>query len=374
MNKGGLYFHIPFCIRKCAYCDFCSFSNVKEEVKHRYVDAMITEMESYTYKAKNLAFDTLFFGGGTPSLLPVKELERLLDATYRLFKIEKAAEITLEANPASADGEKLAEMRRLGVNRLSIGIQSLSDTELSFLGRVHNAADALRFYAMAEGAGFANINVDLMYGIPHQTVASFAETVKGVLTLSPAHISAYSLILEEGTPLFQQRDMLSFPTEEEEVAADTLLKEALASHGYRHYEISNYAKEGCLCRHNLHYWHSDEYLGFGSSAYSYFDGERYGNGRSLDSYIRSPLTQVAEREKIDQKTEAEEWFMLRFRLAEGVPLAAYEKNFGVNVEKRYGSLIQKYQELGLMKKSDTHLFLTEKGMRLSNAIIVDFLG
>jgi oxygen-independent coproporphyrinogen-3 oxidase len=374
MNKGGLYFHIPFCLKKCDYCDFCSFPGVGEEQSSLYVSALITEMEGYAERAKGTAFDTMFFGGGTPTLLAEGELSRILDAAYRLFTIENGAEVTAEANPATASKEKLVAMRRMGINRISVGVQSFSDAELSVLGRVHSADDARRFLSTASASGFDNINVDLMYGIPGQTSESWRRTLEETVRLSPSHISAYSLILEEGTPLAEKKDALFFPDEEEEDAFDLYLKETLSQNGYRHYEISNYAKEGRECKHNLHYWRNEPYLGFGVSAYSFFDGKRYGNGRSFSAYLDDPRGQIADCERIESEGLAYEWLMLRFRLAEGVPLAAYREGFGIDLLARYADRVKKYEALGLMRTTSTHLCLTEKGMRLSNAILVDFLG
>lgn len=374
MNKGGLYFHIPFCLKKCDYCDFCSFPALGEEQRSLYVSALITEMEGYAEGAKGAVFDTVFFGGGTPTLLAEGELSRILDAAYRLFTIENGAEVTAEANPATASKEKLTAMRRMGFNRMSVGVQSFSDTELSALGRVHSAADAHRFLDIVSASGFDNVNIDLMYGIPGQTAESWRKTLCEAVRLSPAHISAYSLILEEGTPLAEKKDTLVLPNEEEENAFDLYLKETLSQNGYRHYEISNYAREGRECRHNLHYWRNEPYLGFGVSAYSFFGGERYGNGRSFSAYLANPMGQIADREKVEGDALAYEWLMLRFRLAEGVPLGAYRETFGVDLLTRYADRVKKYEALGLMRITPTHLCLTEKGMRLSNAILVDFLG
>ena len=374
MRKGGLYFHIPFCIKKCAYCDFCSFPYFDEETKERYVAALLTEMEGRAEKARETVFDTLFFGGGTPTLLSEGQLFRILDAAHRLFSIEAEAEVTAEANPATADAEKLKAMRKMGINRLSIGVQSFSDSELLTLGRVHTASEAVSFYGQAEKAGFDNINLDLMYGIPFQTAESWQKTLAEALRLAPVHLSAYSLILEEGTPLSQQKKHLSFPSEEEEEAAHQYLVATLRENGYDHYEVSNYAREGRASRHNLHYWHSDPYLGFGVSAYSFFEGERFGNGRDFSSYLSCPLGQTADREVLTRETLSYEWLMLRFRLAEGIHLDAYRAAFGVSLEEQYAPLIEKYTAMGLMRRTPTHLALTERGMRLSNAILVDFLA
>ncbi len=345
-----------------------------EAQKNAYTRALITEMEGYAERARGTVFDTLFFGGGTPTLLSERSIAEILNAAHRLFSIAEGAEVTAESNPATAGREKLTAMREMGFNRLSVGVQSFSDRELFALGRVHNADDARRFLDAVRASGFDNVNIDLMYGIPGQTAESWRRTLEEAGCLSPSHISAYSLILEEGTPLAEKKDALVLPDEEEEDAFDLYLKATLSQNGYRHYEISNYAREGCECRHNLHYWRNEPYLGFGVSAYSFFGGERYGNGRSLAAYLADPVGQIADRERIEGEGLAYEWLMLRFRLAEGVPLAAYRETFGTDLLTRYADRVKKYEALGLMRVTPTHLCLTEKGMRLSNAILVDFLS
>ena len=335
-----------------------------------YTDALIREMTYYAKNADGFLFDTLFFGGGTPSLLPVGEVSRLLDAASALFSVSRDAEITLEANPATADEKKLSALRALGINRLSVGVQSFSDEELNYLGRLHNASDAMAFLKSARRAGFENINVDLMYGIPAQTPQSAAQTLHTVLDFSPEHISAYSLMLEEGTPLYAKREALPIPSEDEEAEIDALVSSTLKKHGYRHYEISNYAKNGMESRHNLHYWHSDPYLGFGLSAYSYFDGVRYGNHTKLSAYIDNPQNAVSERECVTEDALAYEWIMLRLRLREGISLSEYRARFGVDLKKRHAAALTDFISQGLMAEEDGRIYLTEHGFRLSNSILV----
>lgn len=373
MSKAGLYFHIPFCLRKCEYCDFCSFTGKGEAQMRAYADALIREMTHYAPRARDTVFDTVFFGGGTPSLLPTDEVERILLSANELFQIEKDSEITLEANPATADEEKLAKFRRMGVNRLSVGVQSLSDKELSYLGRLHTSREALDFLNTARRVGFDNINVDLMYGIPAQTPASAKETLLSVVDFAPAHISAYSLMLEDGTPLYERRAQLPLPSEEEEDTINTIVSRTLEKHGYRHYEISNYAKQGMPSRHNLHYWHSDPYLGFGVSAYSFFDGVRYGNASDFSAYLFDPTACLAERESITEASLAYEWIMLRLRLAEGLSLSEYRARFGVDLLCAHEKTIKVFVERGLMQVADGRLSLTERGFRLSNSILISFM-
>jgi oxygen-independent coproporphyrinogen-3 oxidase len=305
--------------------------------------------------------------------LPTAYVDDIIRAAKNLFRVEEDAEITLEANPATADAEKLLALRRAGVNRLSVGVQSLSDTELSALGRRHSAKDALSFLESARRAGFTNINVDLMLGIPHQTEMTLRDTLSHILAFSPEHISAYSLMLEEGTPLYEKRVSLPLPDEETEEALNDTVGEILAGAGYEHYEISNYARAGYSCRHNLHYWHSDPYLGFGVAAYSFFGGERYGNHADLGKYLSAPATARADTEAVTQNSLAYEWIMLRLRLKEGLCLSEYKARFGVELKEKHGSEIAQFSSLGLMREVGGRLALTERGFRVSNSILVAFM-
>ena len=373
MSKAGLYFHIPFCLKKCAYCDFCSFTGKTDGDMRMYASALVKEMEHYAKQAENTVFDTVFFGGGTPSLLPTDVIAHILNKANTLFSIEKDAEITLEANPATADFEKLSALRRIGINRLSVGVQSLVDRELAFLGRLHTSRDALDFLHASRQAGFENINVDLMYGIPAQTEASARETLSRVLDFAPSHISAYSLMLEEGTPLYRQKEALPLPSEEDEDAIDATVRDTLRANGYEHYEISNYARPGMESRHNLHYWRSDEYLGFGVTAYSFFNGARYGNGADLAAYLADPTASPADCEVLEEDALAYEWIMLRLRLKEGLSLLEYRARFGVDLKVRYQSEIESFIAAGLMREERERISLTESGFRLSNTVLVAFL-
>lgn len=338
-----------------------------------YADAMKREMVQYAEAAGDTVFDTVFFGGGTPSLLPVSVVAELLEKANTLFRIEKDAEITLEANPATADDKKLKDLKSVGINRLSVGVQSLIDEELSYLGRLHSSREALSFLYEARSVGYDNINVDLMYGIPSQTVESAEKTLEEVIKFSPEHISAYSLMLEEGTPLYEKRKTLPIPSEEEEDAIDITVRSLLDANGYLHYEISNYAKPKRESRHNLHYWHSDPYLGFGVSAYSYFGGVRYGNHTSLTDYLADPTHAVSEREVINEASLAYEWIMLRLRLKEGISLSEYRARFGVDFKVKYSKEIERFHSQGMMREDGDRIFLTERGFRLSNSILVAFL-
>lgn len=372
-NNIALYLHFPFCVRKCLYCDFCSLGGADEGEMQAYTDALLKELREKAKIAQSYCVDTVFLGGGTPSLMPLSALERIFSVISASYSMADNAEITIEVNPKTADLEKLSAFRTFGINRLSMGVQSFQDNELAALGRVHTALDAWQTFLAARRAGFSNINLDLMYGIPYQTPTSFARTLDEALSLSPEHISAYSLILEEGTPFFEKKDELPLPDEDAEEQMHFSLTERMRAASYGHYEISNYAKEGYACRHNLHYWRMEPYLGFGAAAYSFFGNERYGNTRDIKAYARAPLSSVSDSLSLGEEDLAYDTIMMGLRLGEGIDLAAYEKRFGFKMEERYAEVIERYTALGWMKTERGRLFLSESGMRFSNTVLVDFL-
>ena len=372
IKPRGLYVHIPFCVRKCNYCDFCSFSisDVGLGAENAYVDALIEEISSYK-REEPISVDTVFFGGGTPSLLSVRSFEKILFAIRQAFAIDRDAEITIEANPGTLTEEKLRAYKLAGVNRLSIGLQSIHENELKKLGRIHKYPDFLEGYALARKVGFENISVDLMYGIPEQTVESFEKTLDEVIALSPEHISAYGLIVEEGTPFFDNQESLALPDDDTECDMYELACKKLRLAGYEHYEISNYARQNRESRHNLHYWHSDEYIGVGVSAHSYFEGCRFSNSRDFAKYVAS-FKSVASVQSSSSDT-AFEYAMLAFRLSEGLSLAEYEARFLHSFTEGKEEKIRRYISLGYMKLSDGRLSLTERGFYVSLAILSDLL-
>ena len=365
----GLYVHIPFCVRKCSYCDFCSYpeSGISPDKRAAYIKALLSEIRGYE-RTERICVDTVFFGGGTPSLLEPVELEMILNEIRSVFSVLPSAEITLEANPGTITERKLVSYKSLGVNRLSIGVQSIHDNELKKLGRIHSREDFLAGYRMARAAGFDNVSVDLMYGIPEQTVSSFEKTLDTVIALSPEHISAYGLIVEEGTPFYTMRDNLMLPDEDAECDMYELAASKLSAAGYSHYEISNYAKEGRASRHNLHYWRRDEYVGVGVAAHSYFDDVRYSNPESMDDYLNGGLSQ--RDEDVDGSFEKA---MLALRLAEGLSLSEYEKEFSHSFTEGREASISRYVSLGYMTLNGDRLALTDSGMYVSNAILSDLL-
>jgi oxygen-independent coproporphyrinogen-3 oxidase len=325
-----------------------------------------------SYKDRDVALDTIFFGGGTPSLLSPEELCRITNCIKESFRILPGAEFTVEANPKTLEREKLECFIACGVNRLSIGLQSIHENELKKLGRIHSFEDFLTSYNLARECGIENINIDLMYGIPEQTKDSFGRTLDVVSALKPEHISLYGLILEEGTPLYESRETASLPTEDSECDMYYLATERLRSLGYSHYEISNYALSGRECRHNLKYWRCDEFIGVGLSAYSHFDGMRYGNGRDVDEYLLSNGEKY-DCESIGKQAAAYEYVMLGLRLAEGISLWDYKERFGSDFLLGREALVNRLISSGYLSLEDGRLALTESGFYVSNSIINELI-
>ena len=371
-DRLGLYVHIPFCVSKCKYCDFASFARVDSQKRRAYVDRLCNEIEAYSGTEKRI-LDTVFFGGGTPSLLAADELVRIFEAINKSFEILPEAEVTLEANPKTLTEEFLLAARACGVNRISLGLQSIHENELKFLGRIHLYDDFLASYEMVKKAGIDNINVDLMYGIPEQTKETFEKTLHTVARLSPKHISAYGLIIEDGTPFFKMRDSLPLPSEDDEADMYYMAADILSSYGYKHYEISNYAKDGYESRHNLKYWHDEEYIGVGLSAHSYLDSYRYSNTLSFDEYLCGSGVKYECKNELSSEDTEYEYAMMRLRLREGIDLYDYIRRFGHEFSMGREALIEKFESAGLIKCADGRLSLTEQGFYLSNTILSELL-
>ncbi len=372
MRTLGLYIHIPFCRSKCLYCDFCSFPRQDEEKMAEYVQALFRDLRAHAPACRDYTVDTVFLGGGTPTTLPAYLLKELMGEIYKHYNVAPNAEITAECNPVTGERELFARMRAAGINRLSIGLQSAHEKELKALGRLHNFDVFATCFADARAAGFDNISVDVMSGIPHQTPESRRETLEKVLALSPEHISSYDLIIEAGTPFARRRAMLSLP--DEEAARRMYLEgiEFLDENGYAQYEISNFARAGYESRHNLKYWNCDEYLGFGVAAHSDFGGERFGNSRDLESYIKG-FDITEERNVPDQSERVNEYVMLRFRLREGVNEKDFSARFGISFEKTYGKKLAPFLSSGLVRHEGERYYLSQEGMLVSNAILCEIL-
>ncbi len=375
----GIYVHIPFCLSKCAYCDFYSFVPSGEEIMERYVNALLLHMEDYSESAADYTCDTVYIGGGTPTALPTDLLLRLIRGIKKNFNLTRSPEFTIEANPATVNPDMLKRLRRAGVNRISFGLQSGVAEELKALSRRHDRRDFEISYRMARDAGFDNISVDLMFGIPGQTMDSLMKNLRYVTRLGVEHISLYDLKLEPGTPLFRNRDRFIFPDEDTE--ADMYLRavEFLCSEGYPQYEISNFALPGRLSRHNLKYWNCFEYLGFGPGAHSYFNNTRFAYGRSIENYItgvENPLSDVSiidSSEEISPKERLGEYVMLRLRLAAGIKLEDFRFRFRADFLEMFGHKLTPYLKGGFMVRRSDSIALTPKGMFVSNHILSDLL-
>lgn len=377
-----LYLHIPFCVRKCNYCDFFSASGTPKE-QADYVSAMIQEIQSYQELSGEYEVQTIFLGGGTPSLLTPEQIEQIFDAIYHIFSVNENAEITMEMNPGTVDIEKLRAMKAAGVNRLSIGLQSAQNEELKMLGRIHTYEEFLETWRLTEQAGFKNRNIDLMSALPGQTMESYEDTLSKVLALEPEHISAYSLILEEGTVFYEwyekgklDRGAWKLPSEEEEYAMGELTIQRLAEAGMHRYEISNYAKSGKECRHNLGYWDRVEYLGIGAGSSSLIKGERFDHIRDRKAYIekiRNGEPILIDREILSVESQMEEFMYLGLRKIEGVSRTDFQNYFGKNVDDVYGEILDKLEEEQLLEFSGDRIRLTHRGMDVSNCVLAEFL-
>lgn len=373
-DRLGVYIHIPFCASKCYYCDFCSTAAAKREKIDAYVDALLCEIREFAKAQKGKRrVDTLYFGGGTPTLLSLENFADILSCANDCFELSRDAEITAEANPKTADFEKLSGIRALGINRLSIGMQSVHDGELKALGRIHKFKDFEDFYADARRAGFDNISVDLMYGIPEQTMESFEASLEVLTAFSPEHISSYCLKIEEGTRFYQKRETLILPDEDAVCDMYERMSDILGKSGYTKYEISNFAKQGRESRHNTKYWTCDEYIGFGSGAHSFVSGKRFANSRDIDAYIETDGAGTREGEEIISPSVAEnEYIMLGMRLARGVDIPKYETRFGKSFEEQFGKKLKKFcPEFVIL--SENNCKFTDKGMLVSNYILAQIL-
>lgn len=365
----GLYIHIPFCIKKCEYCDFVSYTDCYDREKD-YLAALIEEFKLYEDKQ----VDTVYIGGGTPSSLSTDGLVFLMDKIFEYFDVTENAEITMEVNPKTANMQKLKAIRNAGVNRLSIGVQSFNDEELSAIGRIHTSADAVNCILDAKFAGFKNISIDLMFGLPKQTIESYRNSLIKAVTSGVNHISAYSLILEENTPLYDKVKSweLRLPREDDEVAMYDLTCEVLATSGFHQYEVSNYAKDGFESRHNIKYWECEEYIGCGAAAHSYFRGKRFSNYETIEDYLAHPTARLNETE-LSLKDKMSEFMFLGLRKIDGIDLQEFECRFINSPYEIYGEVIDKYIKLGLLTHERGFLKFTPKGMRLSNMVLCEFV-
>ena len=376
-----LYIHIPFCVKKCAYCDFLSGPASNQQIEE-YVQALIEEIRYYKEFAKNYEVSTVFWGGGTPSLLTGEQMKALMETLGQTFFIRQNAEITMEANPGTVTVEKLLACQKAGINRISFGLQSVNNEELKMLGRIHTYEEFLESYEAARKAGFPNINVDLISAIPKQTVSSWEQTLQTIISLQPEHISAYSLIVEEGTPfakLYGEGCELEhlLPSEEEERRMYERTEELLQEAGYHRYEISNYAKEGDECQHNLGYWERKEYLGLGLGASSLIEETRFHNTDEMEEYLRdanNPILLRREQEKLDRQEQMEEFVFLGLRKIRGIQEEKFAEMFGEDIWDCYGKNLERVIKEGLLEREEGVLRLTRKGIDVSNYVFYEILS
>lgn len=367
-----IYIHIPFCVKKCDYCDFLSGpSGPKEQAE--YVQALLAEIDAVK-EGKGRSVSSIFIGGGTPSVLDKRFIGEILNKIRKNFWVENDAEITIEVNPGTADQKKLQAYRIFGINRLSIGLQSPDNRELKILGRIHNYEQFLETYKGARTADFDNINIDLMSAIPDQTYEKWCNNLRTVAELKPEHISAYSLIIEEGTPFASRQ--LNLPDEDTEYNMYEATSRILEEYGYEQYEISNYAKEGRDCRHNVGYWIRRDYLGFGLGASSLYRKERFANTADMKKYLENSSFPelIREREPVlTREDEMAEFMFLGLRMTKGIAKADFEQEFGCAIETVYGDVLKKYEAMGLLLEEDGRIFLSREGIHVSNSVMADFL-
>ena len=376
--SGGmeLYLHMPFCVRKCAYCDFLSFPS-GAETQRMYAKRLMEDIDVRGKRYGEIPVETIFIGGGTPSVPDSGLIVEIMEHVRHAFHVADGAEISMEANPGTVTREKLTDYRKAGINRLSFGLQSANDRELKLLGRIHTWAEFLESFTLARECGFANLNIDLMSALPGQTCESWKETLSRVTDLDPEHISAYSLIIEEGTPFGERygseegRKLLPDEDSEREMYHET--KRFLKDCGYERYEISNYAKPGRECRHNIGYWTGVPYLGLGLGASSYLDGCRFTVNPDMKQYLEEKPGMFADIEKLTKKDMEEEFFYVGLRMTAGVSLSEFERRFGISAKEVYPGLMETFVKEKAARFEGDRFVLTDYGLDVSNYIMAQFL-
>ena len=373
----GIYVHIPFCQAKCSYCAFVSQVG-NEKSQQEYVAALCREITAAGGDFSALSVDSLFFGGGTPTVLSTDALALILQTIRGNFRLSDDAEISIEANPGTVTAESLAALRRQGFNRLSLGVQSFDDRVLAAIGRVHRAEEAESAFRLARQAGFANIGLDLIYGLPQQTLTNWQATLERAIALNPDHLSAYGLKLEDGTPLAAAvaGGSLPLPSEEDEEAMYDVLNEFLPLHGFERYEIANYAKPGQKCRHNRKYWRSLPFRGFGLAAHSFDGAQRFANTADLGEYIersQAGLGVETVRESLDEAVVIGEYVFTALRLTEGMRFDEFQQRFGQDFRQLFAEPLARLNKMGLLEKTEQAVFLTPRGMKFGNQVFGEFL-
>lgn len=381
MNEIGLYIHIPFCAARCHYCDFFTFAG-KEHLINDYVTALCNELTSHS-RSYDVTVKTIFFGGGTPSILEPSHFDKIFGALHKSFTIIPGAEVTVECNPGTLTPDKVKCLKSCGVNRVSLGVQSFNDETLKFLGRIHTSRQIVENYDLLREIGFNNINMDFISSIPGMLFSGWESTLKKAVCLSPEHISAYNFILEEETKFYKLhlKGKLQTPDEDEEACQYDFTREFLSGHGYGHYEISNFARPGFECRHNLTYWENKDYLGAGASACSLLDGIRWENVRNLKAYISkfrqlptANCQHTTRKPKLETRNlQIADTLMMGLRLTGGISLQEFHDRFGVSLESLRGKTINKFVELGLLEIFSGRLRFTPKGLFLSNEVLIEMI-
>lgn len=384
MKNIEIYIHIPFCEKKCLYCDFVSFV-ANYDLISEYIEQLIAEIENKSYLANDYCVSSIYIGGGTPSVIDQKYIAYIIESLFNKYNISNDVEISIEVNPNSASKDKLDFYYKYGINRLSIGLQSANDEDLKTLGRIHTYDDFINAYNNAVHSGFKNINVDIINGIPFETPESYKKSLKKVLMLGLKHISIYNLIIEDNTPFKKllSENKITLPLENDLLKMDEITKNLTDYYKLHRYEISNYAKLGYECKHNLGYWSDVPYLGFGLNSSSYIDNKRFKNKSIFKNYMildyknyitsNNQDTYYDEVKNIENKEHLNEYIMLSFRKTSGINISEFYAKFNEHFEEKYKSEIKYYQSLELLCKKDNNYYLSDKGLNISNKIIIDFM-
>ncbi|MCK9443137.1 MAG: radical SAM family heme chaperone HemW [Tissierellaceae bacterium] len=377
MQDISLYIHIPFCASKCHYCDFSSFSGIEDRIP-LYVNSLIAEIDLYRQKLENYNVKTIFIGGGTPSHIEAKYIYRILGHIYENYNAQNVKEITIEVNPGTVNKEKSRIYKELGINRVSMGAQSFNDSLLRKIGRIHNAKDIFSSYKILSQIGIENINLDLIFGLPEQTLNDVLKSTKMAVELGAHHISHYGLIIEEGTKFYEyhKNGRLYLPDEDLEREMYHRATEYLVGQGYKHYEISNYSLKGYECKHNIVYWDIEPYIGLGLSSHSFMEGRRFFNTSDFSSYIdllKDNILPVDGEEIVDVNGELEDYCIFGLRKIDGIDKEKFYSRFGINIEELYGEALTKHIKGGLLVDCGQFIKLTKKGLDLSNLVEIDFI-
>ena len=377
MKPMGLYLHIPFCKARCYYCDFNTYAGM-ETYFEEYVQALIAEMQLYYKEYGRVPIKSVFIGGGTPTILHYTQIEKIVQAIYKYFDLHHDIEFSIESNPGTLTRIQLQRIRAIGINRLSIGLQAVQNQLLMQMGRIHRFEDFLENYQTAREVGFDNINADLIFSLPSQTIDQWDESIQTLINLGLDHISCYSLILEKGTKFYNDYKKGNLTPLDDEVdrKMNDLAVEKMTKAGYHHYEISNFAKQGKECKHNILYWKAEEYFGLGLGAHGYYKGARYSNVLDMKEYIsKINLGQnvMLTYEKLSLEDKIEEYMMLGLRLIDGIAKNEFKYHFSMDIEEVYKKVIDQHKKLDMLEETETHLRLTKKGIDISNTILAEFL-